>query len=310
MNWGSRRWGELGGGALAAALIAGAALTLAGCGDSAPTGGASSGGNNSGGSPGAFEVSACGTCLLEACGNAVTTCEGTPECASYLGCLLECPLDAFGNADAGCDAGCVPMGESSAGQAGRITLTSCRIDGPGADCEACGAEETPPQDCDGSVQETPCLQCYANECCETRAACYEGNPDCEALAACVAPCVSETYTEPCIAECFAEYPAVAQTWVSERQCALMECANEVTTCDASLRHACTACKYETCGASLEALIATEGGYLTWVCALDCSYLQADAQCYKDCTDKYPEHLDEFSLWGECLGFQCQSVCAE
>ena len=299
----------------AGAILLVSAMAFAACGDSGGPGGAPSGGSpaqgGSGGAPGAFEASTCGTCVLDACADEVSECQATPECTDYLDCLLHCGLDELGNVDQACDAACVPASESSEALEGRVAVTSCRHDGPGANCMACQFTMAPDPDCEKTVQETPCLQCFADKCCETRDACFGGdNPDCEALFDCVAPCANVTYSEPCIADCYAEFPDQVQTLVSERECALIECANISTTCDASTYDACNACTYETCGESLGTLISTPDGYLTFICALDCAALEAGPECYVDCTDKYPDQKDEFLLWGECLGYHCESICVE
>jgi hypothetical protein len=305
--------GGLGRGLLCGAglLLSGLIVELGACGDSAAPGGNGAGG--SGGSPAeVFATSDCGACLVEACDAFLTDCQSSPDCADYLECLLACPLDDLGNADAACDEGCVPPGESSEALAGRVALTNCRTEGPGAACAACIVEEPAPQVCEPSTQETPCLQCYADSCCDTREACFGGsNPDCEALFECMKPCGDvklHTYAEPCIADCFAEHPASVDTLVTERQCAFIECANETKNCDATDRNECHACLYGTCADPLNTLVTTEDGYLMWFCTVDCDYLNADADCYIACADKYPAHEEEFLLWAECASYACDTLC--
>lgn len=310
---GSLRWAKLGRGLAygTCALVAMLTFQLGACGDSSmPAGGGGSGGNPSGD---AFADSECGICIETECAEALDGCISDPGCSSYLDCLLACPLDDFGNADPSCDAACVGS-ESSETTAARIHLTGCREHGPGAECPTCGFAQPPipvplSQVCEDRVAPNPCRQCFWDHCCDTWDACFDGNnDDCDALATCIEPCKQEDDSEACVADCFAQHSASVGTYLDQNLCASAMCAIEQMNCDADARDDCDVCLYETCGTPLHDLIATEPGFLLWVCNLDCAAAQADPDCYKACTDNYPDLKDEYLLWGECLQYECSAIC--
>src|SRR5262245_50506380 len=84
-----------------------------------------------------FQTTECGKCVKSSCDQVLADCQTDPSCTSYLDCLYKCPVDSNGNADAACDAACVPTGSSSESTKKQRAVGACRLYGPGSDCPAC-----------------------------------------------------------------------------------------------------------------------------------------------------------------------------
>jgi hypothetical protein len=292
-----------------AAPLAAGLLALGACADD----GASNGG---GGSPPAttFSSTECGTCVTTACSDAVSACQTDPGCAGYLDCLLKCPVDAHGNAEPACDQGCASSGSTETIKL-ESGVTACRFYGDGASCPTCAIPSQPAsgtlnQQCEPRPNApTACRQCYWDHCCDTWDACYaEGvNPDCDALATCIMAC--STPYEPCVQACFDAHPNSVTTLLTQQSCGLSLCAADQPDCNIGLRDACDSCLYGTCGDSFVALLSTADGYLAWLCMSDCGAAGAPGdQCVQDCVAAYPAAASAIFLWGDCLSYQCATLC--
>jgi hypothetical protein len=268
------------------------------------------GGAPSAGSP--LFSSECGTCVANACGAEMWTCQTDPGCASYLDCLLRCPVDAGGVVEPTCEQSC-PISASSETEPLETAFSACRFYGPGEGCGRCAVPPLPDplnQTCESRPEPapTPCRQCYWDHCCQTWDACYaEGvNPDCDALASCIMACDSPF--EPCASTCFDAYPGSVTTLLAQQSCGLSVCAADQRDCDASLRDPCETCLYVDCADSFVTLLSTGEGYLAWLCMSDCGALGAETACVEACVSDHPGAEAAVSLWAQCIEYRCAIVC--
>jgi len=257
--------------------------------------------------------------MVAACQPEIAACQNDAACASYVNCLLDCPLSEQGNADPACDEACVTS-DSSESQQARADLSGCRLYGEGAACEPCDVPTTPKNGPVNQICEprppprppNPCRECFWEHCCDTWDACFDGdNPDCSALATCMSVCSSapdEDLLEPCVADCFIEHPASTEAFTAQTICALSECTNEDPQCDEASRDECDTCLLETCADSLHGLMSTEEGFLVWMCLRDCAATDGGPGCVEDCTIAHPDAKDDFLLWGECIDYLCAAKC--
>jgi len=288
-----------------------AACLLCGCGDAGATGGA----GGQGGSPAAevFGSTECGQCVtIDACADEIASCTSDPGCASYLDCLLACPVTSLGDADPTCDAGCAGDGSTETTKL-RAGVTGCRLYGAGAACGPCGipsepTSETLNQTCEPRPDPpTACRACYWEKCCDTWDACYaEGvNPDCDALGTCVSACGQPL--EPCIDACFAAHPDSVTTALTQVACGLSQCAADQPECDMTLRDACDTCLLEDCGDPFVELMSTGEGYLFFTCLAECDGTFGTG-CVAPCLEAHPDAEEDGLLFLECVSIQCETLC--
>jgi hypothetical protein len=277
--------------------------------------GASTGGGGSGPAT-TFSSTECGTCVTAACSNAISACQTDPACAGYLDCLLQCPVDAHGNAEPACDQGCAAAGSTETAKL-ESAVTACRLYGDGTSCTACAIPNQPSsgplnQQCEPRPNApTPCRQCYWDHCCDTWDACFADgvNPDCDALGTCIGDCINAAAYEPCVKACLDAHPGSVSTLLTQQACGLSMCAADQVDCNISLRDACDTCLYGTCGDSFVAMLSTADGYLAWLCMEDCGAAGAPGdQCVQDCVNAYPAAGSAIFLWGDCLSYQCATLC--
>jgi hypothetical protein len=241
----------------------------------------------------------------------MSDCQTDAECAQYLDCLLRCPVDEHGNADASCEQSC-PAGTSPEATELQSSLRTCRIYGAGFDCMACAVSVSAivQQECPAHAPApTACRQCYWDHCCRTWDACYaEGvNPDCDALAICIMAC--STSYEPCVQACFGAHRDSVTTLLRQQACGLSLCAADQPDCNIGLRDACDSCLYGECQSSFVLLLSTADGYLAWLCMADCGSSGAPGtQCVDDCINAYPAVDAAVSAWAECIDINCSTSC--
>ncbi|MFO0547111.1 MAG: hypothetical protein U0271_01920 [Polyangiaceae bacterium] len=257
----------------------------------------------------------CGTCVKTACSAEFTDCQSDPGCASYLECLLACPVTADGDATTECDAGCV-ADDSTESLKARSAITACRFEGRGAeDCADCNiptgnTNPTLNQQCEPRPNApNPCRQCSWDRCCDTWDACYADgvDPECNTLTDCAIAC--QIYPlEPCLADCFEAHPTAVDPFLSQLVCGLSLCANDQPNCDASLRDDCDDCMYDTCGDSFVAMFGSHDGFLLFTCAEDCGAAGQGIECTLDCVAAHPDGEEAFYVWTDCVNYHCASSC--
>ncbi len=295
------------------ALIAlGGVAVVAACGEASGAGG--EGGAGGGAAAVTYGESECGLCVRDVCAAELDACQTDPGCATYLTCLLGCPVKEEGVLDSACEKACTPA-LSSEGTRTLAEVVSCRLNGPGAtDCPSCGApiwpnDKPPAQTCEPRPEPapTPCRQCYWDKCCDTWDACFLGNQDCDDLNTCLAACQTPGL-EACIEVCFAAHPASVETILAQGACAQEYCAKDTPTCEPATRDTCNACFFDTCGDAYVAMISTAEGLLLQACMLDCADAGEGVPCTEACFDAHPAAEAAGLLWAECLSVHCEPIC--
>jgi hypothetical protein len=261
----------------------------------------------------------CYDCVKEVCSVELTQCQSEAGCASYLDCVIACRLNERGNAEEACDQACVAKTPEEAQQV-VASVVSCRQDGPGVACGACGLPQGPrsapePQLCAPRPNPpTPCRACFWDKCCDTWDQCYgpNGNAECDAVVTCLQLC-EPPQLESCTSDCFDAHPNGIDDYIAQLSCATLHCAPEVTdanmmpTCDATQRDACSSCIYSECGASFIDYIGTAEGVLMYLCLADCGSQGLGVKCIEACVEAHPQGNDAFFLWAECVDYRCGDV---
>jgi hypothetical protein len=281
------------------------ALAAGGTGGGQGVGGGSGVGGTGGAGPVTYGDSDCGACVDAQCAAELTACKSEQECATYLGCLLECPTGADGNVDPACEEAC-PDPTSTAAVTARSQLTVCREVGPGAtQCPACGVEQEGPScslvtaTCPASAETEPCSKCEDESCCETYAA-YAANPEAVALKECLVGCLG---IEPdCEQTCGAQHPDGIADWAARSVCLFHHCLDE---CLDVPPEPCEKCLYGDCIDSFCASQSTTEGWLLSACFATC---EGDAACEADCVDQYPEAYEGAQEFLACGSVLCGESC--
>jgi hypothetical protein len=293
-------------GCVSAAFVAG--VLLASCDDSETKRPSGSGAET-------FAQTSCSDCFLRTCAEPVDACRSDPGCAAYLDCLGACPVDEEGFIDPDCDVACSPTTSSEATRA-QAEVVKCRTQDAAAACLECApagpvliggqAQLCEPRD---DEPFSPCSPCYWENCCDTWDACFgEGaDPDCDALASCVALCV-DAPLEPCVDACFAAHPASVETLLAQNGCAMEFCAKDQIDCNADKRSECDVCLFDTCGPMWVDLMSNPDGFLLFACLGDCGAVDGGVTCVEACFDAHPGAEYAGYLWAECVAFNCESSC--
>jgi hypothetical protein len=273
-----------------------------------------------------FGGSACGQCVASACAAAVTECNSTPDCESYLACLDDCPPAADGNVAADCASAC-PQPTSSSGQQAASQFTQCRTTGAVASCAACGsdaaASDAASSDAgaDGDILHercasdndaaNGCAQCIREQCCEVRLTCLN-DPLCLALLNCESDCLSGLPDEAgasaqppdggsysCDLWCRANTNPSLSEWSQLYACTTMLCD---VACGGG--GACATCIGQQCESEELALSVTPDGYLFNNCFGQCA--TTDTVCQTQCQSDYPSVVAAFNALGTCGVQRCPS----
>lgn len=272
------------------------------------TGGA---GASGGSAPQGYGQSECFTCVRAECEAELDACRAEPGCTAYLDCVAACATNDLGDADNECDEACAAATPEEA-QRVTATVVSCRHDGPGVECDACGLPQgkrdvPESQMCEARPNPpTPCRACFWEKCCDTWDQCYgpNGNPECDAIVTCLidAGCESPEL-ESCSETCFEAHPTGVDDYIAQLTCANLHCAPEISTCDATQRDACSTCIFSECGESYIDLLSTIDGVLIYTCISDCGE-NAAVECIEACVTAHPEANGDFFLWAECVDYRC------
>jgi hypothetical protein len=296
-------------------------LSAALCGCSSSSNGAGQGGGDAStnDAPSAtFGASACGHCVATACGSAISACNATPDCQSYLACLDKCPLASDGNVDAHCAAAC-PAPSSNAGQQAASQLTQCRTTGAGAACASCGGTSDAGTE-GGLLNEhcapapdagNSCRECILEQCCDARTVC-ESDPDCYALLNCEVDCdqglpdeAGATPLPPdggmysCDTWCNAKANPGFAKWAEYFACVNIACGGPTQCMTASM---CGNCAAQHCAAQEAALYATTDGYLLYDCVNQCA--TGDTTCEAACFNAYPSTQSAQMALNACAQQYC------
>lgn len=260
-----------------------------------------------------FGDTVCASCVEERCADAISVCQTDPGCTTYLGCLLDCPVDENDQVDPACDAACSPHSSSEATLT-ESKLIACRLYGEGAKCTECAESAFPlrggiPQSCEPRPEPAPtaCRQCYWDKCCDTWDACYASgvNPECDALGTCIVGC-NGAYD--CTTGCIDAHPTAVDTLFAQTSCAAEFCAFDTPNCDPSERDACGKCWFETCGESWAAFISQPDGLLLQLCIGECEGVVNPQACIGACFDDHPVAAPAGFLWAECQLQNCETLC--
>jgi hypothetical protein len=233
---------------------------------------------------------------MTACSNEKAACAAEPACASWLDCVLACPVATNGDADPVCEKACPG---SSTEDKPRAALNDCRRSGAGASCTPCGkigpgAHPILNQSCPASTSADGCVRCQESKCCKT--SCDAG---CNSLIGCIKGCggLSKGDTA-CIDACYAKNPkGVAETgpWLA---CVGVVCKKDcpgiLTTTD------CAACALEKCGAPFADCLAEPACYLRYMCGLACK----NTECYQACDKKHIAGEAAFDRFLLCVADRC------
>jgi hypothetical protein len=267
-----------------------------------------------------YAGSACGMCVATACAQQEQTCNGDPQCATYLSCLGACPLDASGNALASCVSAC-PLPDEATGQAAQAALATCRA---GASCSACGAadagSDAAPVDAGaidavaeaGPVDSGPtacfqadasvCLQCDESNCCDQATAC-SGSTVCVNFIHCRVACEqsnSGTALEGCWYGCDMQYPGGVAGYAALGTCEAVSCSGTCNdTCDHCAVTSCTT-EYTQCFATADCRAYVD-------CVLSCSGDDAGG-CQSACGAAHPASVTPFNDFETCYANSCPSSC--
>jgi len=284
------------------ALSLASLASLAACGDDGDT--SSTGGGGTGGA--GYGDGACGACVKDACAGEIEACAGDPGCAQYLTCLYACPVDAAGDADAACAAGCT-VPDSSTAEAARAAVEDCRGFGRGAtQCPACGApENTHPllnQECAPSSDPNACFACEDEHCCETYAAC-EAGAECDALVECIRACPDAGF-DACKTQCEADHPAGVAGYGARIGCLLVFCA-DADACGNVPLDGCSKCINAKCADEFIACWANPECYLLSECSVPCG---ADEACIEACGAAHPDGAQAFGDYALCGTQACSAEC--
>ena len=297
-----------------------AVLSAAGCSDDAadPTsasasaaasgsGGATASSTTGGGGTTSFGASTCAACAEGHCVEEVAACRADPGCATYLDCVLGCPLDAAGQSvDLGC-AGACPPGDTADSQAAAADVFSCMIGGAGASCLECGGSGTdengvPIENCPESDDPNPCYVCEDEACCIEWDACLNG--PCSDYFACVDECYDTMGVwAPCMEQCGAENPEGQAQDAQLHACTGYWCAG----CGVS--NPCDKCLDETCRVEWYRMLTAPLGLQLYFCVVDC--VNADGgvvECADTCYEGYPEQREDFDDYFQCIGTSCNDEC--
>jgi hypothetical protein len=266
-----------------------AALSLAACpevkqGDSG-TGGA-------GGATLLYAESPCGVCVAEVCAGQIDLCAAEPECAAALECLRACPLAPSGDADPACEASC-PLPSSETAANALTTLTTCRVNGVGATCEACGHPPTGHpllnQMCEPPTAIDACDRCEEEFCCETRC-----DAACEDYASCMQGCGNDPSCQDGCAASHPEGVAELGRWLG---CQVPLCGD---VCMSLIPGPCLGCGVENCPNQFADCFANADCFLRFFCGTRCD----TTDCYLDCDAQYPEASALFGALLLCIGNEC------
>lgn len=261
-------------------------------------------GGDTGGGPDAaasFASSECGACVVAACQLEIDDCQKDPSCTAHLECLRACPVGANGNASDDCEAQC-PIPISSEGKTALAPLSTCRTEGGGSKCSACGgAAVTLGGNCAPSTQTDGCKKCIEERCCINRSAC-DADPDCAAIGPCFNAC--PLGDSACESQCLAQHESGLPLFAHVLSCAYLECPG-ATECGPIPM--CVTCGAEKC---LNTLIACDSSVDCWLvreCVGKCS---GGLGCFEDCWAKHPggkkAHWDAMA----CTLASCDKTCSE
>jgi hypothetical protein len=272
-----------------------------------------SGSGGTGGSAGGeiYAASACGACVLDACGSATQRCQAEPACAPYLDCVDACAPDTTGAPDAACVAACPREGGKSALDA-RAILDACLVKSAPS-CPSCkpkAVEGAPSsriigQTCPASPSTKPCDVCEDERCCDTYAA-YLTVPSAKMLNECAKSCATMTGSafEQCLLGCYSQYPDAAPVYAERIACVNSYCSDG--TCQAAT--ACNGCLYEKCRveqADCEGDVACNSIEYCVQAACPGAFTE---ECLQGCLPKYPAGIVRYNTAYACSVDKCAAEC--
>lgn len=268
-----------------------AALSLAACPQEQRDGPGSTGGGGASAVT-LWAESPCGLCVSEACAGEIDLCAAEPECAASYECLLACPVAQTGDAEPGCASGCpVPTDVAAAGAL--TALTTCRLNGDGAACEACGHTPTGhpllEQMCSAPTATDPCDHCEEEKCCQTRC-----DQACQAYAGCMQGCGG---LASCQDQCAVDHPeGVAELgrWLG---CQVPLCGD---VCMSIVPGPCLSCGVDNCPLQFADCFSDPTCFLRFFCGTRCDTVA----CYQACDEQYAEANALFGALLLCIGEAC------
>lgn len=276
---------------------------------SAPAGPADTGADA--GQGGTYGASACGTCVAAACSTAIATCNGDPTCAAHLTCLDACVVTATGDADPACEAAC-PAPSGSAGTSAQAGLTTCRTQGAGAACGACGvadggsdasaacvANPVLKQTCAASTQPNPCNKCQFEKCCDSVKKVFDGGPATD-FGDCFLACAAHDIV--CYGECEKKYPTGIKGFGEYQACLEVNC-QATGACQVSSK--CAECEFQKCGCELTNCKVDPSCLHINECVGSCD----TPSCAAKCTDAMPAaSVALYNSLSICTTQKCLDVC--
>jgi hypothetical protein len=258
-----------------------------------------------------YGASACGACVADACAAAIGTCNADPTCAASLSCLDGCAIADNGDADPTCEAAC-PAPSGSAGTSAFAGVTTCRKQGAGAACQACGAVDggtdgsaaciTSPlltQTCAPSSQTSACTKCELEKCCKSVDKAINGGPATD-----FADCWNACNDHKCVVDCEQKYPSGIQGFGEYASCTAVNC-QAPGLCPTSSK--CTLCEFQKCACELTACELDVGCWNINDCVGRCN--TADVACGKACaTGADPKSAALNNSLAVCVTQKCIDMC--
>jgi hypothetical protein len=253
----------------------------------------------------AWGGSACGSCIATACESQRVACESEAQCAAWWSCVLQCPVDASGDADSACTSAC-PQPAQTDGIQLLQALQACRSKAA-CPCAQGDAGSCPHpllcQSCPGtSTAAQACQKCFENSCCETLDECKK-NPDCTAIRNCLTSCpqTAAGYWD-CELACGEKYPAGYPTVRALIACVPYHCPTECGGVTAS----CLTCQNQHCAAERTACWADVECTKIMACGAHCAV--NDLECMTQCAQGQPASKPLWDTMIGCTEANCAAVC--
>jgi hypothetical protein len=302
--------------------VACALLLLLGCSskNEGESGDASSEGPPVDGAAFGFGASGCGRCVEQACTPAVRACNDEPDCVGYLSCILSCPTGKDGNLDPACAAAC-PPGSSSAAVVAESAFTACRLNGPGAECAACGtvdgglAYALLHENCPKVNASTPCATFTQNNCCNPYNACFS-DQGCSTIVGCYESCPVDDilpdagpdagFFPSCIESCVAMAPQSLNLFAELNLC-ISGLASQAPECGGS-PDPCASCLNANCAEQQLEQMEAPGGLGFGDCVPSCTTPSTAEVCTEQCEAEYPLAVISFDSVTACSVNACEPVC--
>lgn len=259
-----------------------------------------------------YGPSACADCVRQSCKSEIRACDANFECAAFLLCLGQCPLDPGGDAAAACEQACrARLGPESLAKTQQ--LADCRNHGNGTLCPDC---HKPPldrdaktdllnQSCPPATSSDACRGCVQEHCCQSADACKQ-NPACKAISTCIDACASDPDPDACERDCRQNNQDGLIDLNRYILCAEISCSrlcSEQSDCSDCINQSCLDLRI-TCFSSLSYLLYED-------CFLLCTNFGTqppDLVCLSQCGESYPEGRALSDQLGLCGLQRCGARC--